>query len=434
MQEPISGKNQTSEVESVEKVFLVFINEDETDDKYVEDELESLVQTAGGEVVGYDRQRRKGHPEVATFLGKGKVEEITPMIQDCGADLAIIDGELSAIQQRNLGTAWKVRVIDRTQLILDIFSQRAHTREGKLQVSLARLTYMMPRLMSVYTKFEQQQGGIGIRGGAGETKLEADRRVTRERIALLKDELEEVKKQRLAQRVERRKLPYPVGSLVGYTSAGKSTLLNILTGSDVYADPKLFATLDPTIRKFDFPDGFGVMLADTVGFIRKLPHSLVAAFRATLEEVTEADFLLHVIDVSHPEYELQRDAVLEVLDELGVKKKPIINVYNKCDLVVDQYELRRMVASEERAVYISAKTGEGLPELVATMERLTRELLNHVELLLPYGESGLLALAYDRGRVYSADYEEAGIAVVADVTADLAGRMRQVAIQAGEQA
>lgn len=434
MQEPLTGKGQAHNVEFVEKVFLVFINEDEADDKYVEDELEALVSTAGAEVVGYDRQRRKGHPEVATYLGKGKVEEITPMLQDCGADLVIIDGELSAIQQRNLGNTWKVRVIDRTQLILDIFSQRAHTSEGKLQVQLAKLTYMKPRLMSVYTKFEQQQGGIGVRGGSGETKLEADRRVVRERIAVLKDELEDVKKQRLAQRTERRKLPFPFGALVGYTSAGKSTLLNTLSGSDIYADPKLFATLDPTIRKVDFPDGFGVMMADTVGFIRKLPHSLVAAFRATLEEVTEADFLLHIIDVSHPEYELQRDAVMEVLDELGVKRKPIINVYNKSDLVEDQYKLRHMVASEERAVYISAKSGEGIPELIEMIERLTREILNHVEVLLPYSESSLLALAYDRGRVYSADYVEAGIAVVADVTPDLAGRMRHVAINAGDPA
>jgi GTP-binding protein HflX len=255
-----------------------------------------------------------------------------------------------------------VPVVDRTQLILDIFAQRARTREGKLQVELAQLTYMLPRITAVYTKFERQRGGIGMRG-PGEQKLEADRRRIRRRISLLKDELEEVRKQRRVARANRERTRFPTAALVGYTSAGKSTLLNALAGADVYTDPKLFATLDPTTRRVDLPEGRPVLVTDTVGFLRKLPHHLVAAFRATLEETVEATLLLHVVDASHPQMEAQMGAVLEVLGDLGIADKPIITVLNKSDQVRDTYRLRELVANHPDTVYISALTGDGLSHL-----------------------------------------------------------------------
>ncbi|MFY7952060.1 MAG: GTPase HflX, partial [Armatimonadaceae bacterium] len=261
------------------------------------DELAELAATAGAGEIGRLGQKRRS-PDPATLIGQGKIDELLGVVADVAPTVVIFDDELSPTQQRNLGEALKVRVIDRTQLILDIFAQRARTREGKLQVELAQLSYLLPRLGSLYTKFERQQGGIGVRGGGGETKLELDRRKVRERIAELERELEDVKRKRRMQRAGRRELPFPTAALVGYTSAGKSTLLNLLTGSDVLADRMLFSTLDPTTRRVVLPDGRGILLTDTVGFIRNLPHHLVAAFRATLEEVVDADFLIHVIDAS----------------------------------------------------------------------------------------------------------------------------------------
>lgn len=336
------------------------------------EELRELVMTAGGEPAGVLTQRREG-PSPVSYLGKGKVEELSQRVRLEKMDLVVVDDDLSGIQHRNLEAQLEVPVVDRTQLILDIFAQRARTKEGKLQVELAQLTYMLPRITSVYTKFERQRGGIGMRG-PGETKLEADRRRIRRRISTLKDELDEVRKQRKVARANRDRTRFPTAALVGYTSAGKSTLLNRLTGADVFTDPKLFATLDPTTRRVELPGGQAVLLTDTVGFIRKLPHHLVAAFRATLEETVEATLLLHVVDASHPHMEAQMAAVLEVLEELGIDRKPILTVLNKTDLVADTYHLREMVAEHPDTVYISALTGDGIPQLLDKIaEVLERE-------------------------------------------------------------
>jgi GTP-binding protein HflX len=350
-------------------------------------------------------------------------------VLDTRADFVIVDTELSPTQQRNLQDVAKIRVIDRTQLILDIFAQRAHTREGKLQVELAQLSYLLPRLMNLYTKFERQQGGIGVRGGAGETKLETDRRKVRERIADLQEELAEVRSQRMQQRQLRRKLPFPTAAIVGYTSAGKSTLLNLLSGADVYADPKLFATLDPTTRRVVLPDGWAILLTDTVGFIRNLPHDLVAAFRATLEEVNEADFLLHVVDASHPQHEIQQAAVMDVLDELGAGGKPMITVFNKADRVAEPHVLSELVVNTPNSCSISATKRIGIPDLMDRVVATVRDLLVPVDLRIPYDRSDLVAQCYEYGRVHKADYQEDSIHVEADVTRDMAGRLAQFRVR-----
>lgn len=412
------------EVNATERALVVCVESDETAEGYALEELRSLAETAGAEVVGEVHQHRS-QPDPAYYIGRGKAEEIAADVRDSRADFVVVDTELSPTQQRNLQDTLETRVIDRTQLILDIFSQRAHTKEGKLQVELAQKTYLLPRLMNLYTKFERQQGGIGVRGGAGETKLETDRRKVRARISDLEEELAEVQSQRHQQRSLRRKLPFPLASLVGYTSAGKSTLMNTLSGADVYADPKLFATLDPTTRRVVLPDGWAILLTDTVGFIRNLPHDLVAAFRATLEEVNEADFLIHVVDASHPQANLQSDAVQEVLDELGAGGKPTVTVFNKSDLVQDQYELRKMVTETPNSCYISARKPEGIPALIERIVATLRSLLVPVTMQIPYDRSELVAQCYEYGRVTRVDYRSDGIYVEADITRDLAGRLAE---------
>lgn len=415
-------------IDSVERAFLVCVETDENAEPYAIEELTSLVRTAGGVVVGELHQHRPT-PDPAYYIGRGKSEELEAGVRDTLADFVVVDCELTPTQQRNLQEIVQCRVVDRTQLILDIFAQRAHTREGKLQTELAQLTYLLPRLMNLYTKFERQQGGIGVRGGAGETKLETDRRKVRDRIGALHEELAEVQSQRQQQRNLRRRLPFPTAALVGYTSSGKSTLLNLLSGSDVYADPKLFATLDPTTRRVILPDGWAILLTDTVGFIRNLPHDLVAAFRATLEEVCEADFLIHVVDASAPQRELQMAAVMTTLEELGAAEKPIITVLNKSDRVSDHYLLREMVANDPNSCYISARTAEGVPSLMDHIVRVIKSLLVPVTLHIPYSHSNLLAQCYEYGRVIHADYREDSIHVRAEITRDLAGRLEEYRVK-----
>lgn len=411
-----------------ERAVLVSVEPDEILRPYAVEELTALTETAGGEVVGQFFQRRD-RPDPAYYIGPGKTEELYAGVLDNTANLVIVDSELSPVQARNLEEAVKCRVIDRTQLILDIFAQRAHTREGKLQVTLAQLTYLLPRLSSLYTKFERQQGGIGVRGGAGETKLETDRRKVRETISDLEAQLGEIRITRQQQRAHRRRLPYPTAALVGYTSAGKSTLLNTLSGSEIYADPKLFATLDPTTRRVTMPDGWAILLTDTVGFIRNLPTHLIAAFRATLEETVEADFLIHVVDASHPHRETQQQAVLDVLDELGAGGKPMITVFNKTDIVQDQYALRAMVAATPGSAAISAVTSEGIQDLQDRIVSTVGGLLVDIDVRLPYERSDLVAQCYALGRVQKADYRDDGIYVQAQTTHDLAGRMSQYALK-----
>jgi len=392
------------------------------------DELAELAATAGVQVAGKIGQRRR-QIDPAFLIGHGKADELTAEVHEANATLVIFDDNLSPTQQRNLGETLKARVIDRTQLILDIFAQRARTREGKLQVELAQLTYLLPRLGLLYTKFERQQGGIGVRGGAGETKLETDRRKVRERIGELERELGEVVKQREQQRASRRKLPFPTAALVGYTSAGKSTLLNTLSGSDILADRMLFSTLDPTTRRVVLPDGWGILLTDTVGFIRNLPSDLVAAFRATLEEVTGADFLIHVVDASAPEADRHRDVVQQTLGELGAADKPVVTIFNKADRVEDQYTLRQLVATVPNSVYISASKAEGIPHLMDRLSATVKTLVADLELAIPYSRSDLVAICYEYGKVGSIEYREDAIHVRAEVARSLAGRLSEFEVK-----
>lgn len=404
-----------------EQAFLVFVNVDASEDDVCEAELEGLVEAAQGEVVGSLRQR-VDRPYKATFIGKGKVEELKAAAAEAGADVVIFDTELSGVQIKNLEEETGLRVIDRTALVLDIFARRAKTREGQLQVEFAQLSYRLPRLMSVYTKFERQRGGIGMRG-PGEMKLEADRRMVRDRLAALRQEIEGVKQHRAVQRRNRRQQPHPHVSLVGYTSAGKSTLMNLLSGTDLLADAMPFATLDPTTRKVDLPDGYQIFLTDTVGFIRNLPTFLVAAFRATLEEVTEADLLLHIVDVGDDAWDLRRDAVLETLEALGAAEIPIVTVFNKIDLLDDPTEARRLVAEWPNSVAVSSTTGEGVPDLVATIGRMLKERFGFVRLLIPHERADLVQLCYALGTVRGVSYAEEGVWMEAELTAQARARL-----------
>lgn len=412
-------------LEPIERAVLVYVNEDEAEDRVVEDELEGLCEAARVEPIASIRQRLE-KPWKATFVGSGKVGEIAALAAEVEADLVLIDGEVSGVQQRNLQEQIGRKIVDRTQLILDIFARRAKTREGMLQVELAQLTYMMPKLMSVYTKFERQKGGIGMRG-PGETKLETDRRMVRDRVARLEDEIDEVKRIRSQQRASRRKHPFPFASIVGYTSAGKSTLMNRLAGTELLADAMPFATLDPTTRKIDLADGYALFLTDTVGFIRNLPTHLVAAFQSTLEEATFADFVLHVVDVSHEAWEVQRDAVMETMKILDAEDKPMITVFNKIDALSDPSEARRLVAEFPNSVAISASTGAGFDDLQAAILRQIKDLLGAVQLLLPYDQQNLLQECYDYGRVRTVEYRENGIYIEAELVVELREKLKQYA-------
>lgn len=398
---------------------LVYVNEDDSDDPHVEAELEGLCEAAGVEPVASIRQRLD-RPYRGTYLGSGKVEEVALLAAETGADVVLMDCEITGIQQRNLEDAFRKRVVDRTQLILDIFARRARTKEGMLQVELAQLSYMMPKLMAQYTKFERQKGGIGMRG-PGETKLETDRRMVRDRIARLTEEIEEVKRHRDQQRASRRKHPFPFASIAGYTSAGKSTLMNRLAGTELLADAMPFATLDPTTRKVDLPEGYALFLTDTVGFIRNLPTNLVAAFRSTLEEVVYADFLILLIDASHPAWELQHGAVLDTLEALGAQDKPTILAFNKVDLLDEEAraELIKMMELWPNSVAISAVTGAGMGDLQRAILAQVQSLLGRLEALVPYSESQLIQECYDFGRVLKVDYRDDGIYVEAELVTEM---------------
>jgi GTP-binding protein HflX len=421
------SKAMESNLPPTETAVLVYVNEDEAEDRFVEEELEGLCEAAGVEPVASARQRLD-RPYKATYLGSGKAEEVAMLVKEVDADVALVDGELTGTQHRNLEEVIGKKVVDRTQLILDIFARRAHTREGMLQVELAQLTTMLPKLMSVYTKFERQRGGIGMRG-PGETKLESDRRLVKDRIARLSEEIEDVKRIRGQQRASRRKHPFPFASIVGYTSAGKSTLMNRMAGTDLLADAMPFATLDPTTRKVDLPDGYSLFLTDTVGFIRNLPTNLVAAFRSTLEEVTFSDFVLHVVDVSNPAWEVQRDAVMETLTELKAEDKPMVTVFNKIDLVNDSALMRHLVAQWPNSVAISAATGLGMDDLMQALVRQVRELLAFVRALVPYSESALIQDCYDYGRVLKVDYREEGIFLEAELVAEMRQKLSRFSLE-----
>ena len=378
------------------------------------EELVRLCETAGAQVVAEVIQRRRA-PDSAYYIGKGKAQELAGLVEEKEANLVVVDEELSPSQTRNLEEVLDIRVIDRTALILDIFARRARTREGKLQVELAQLNYLLPRLTGRGKVLSRLAGGIGTRG-PGETKLEVDRRVIRKRITDLKKEIESIKKQRALQRRARQKVPYPVVALVGYTNAGKSTLLNALTDSYVFTEDKLFATLDPTTRKIVLPGNQTILLTDTVGFIQKLPPHLVAAFRATLEEVQEADLLLHVVDFSHPDMERQMTAVHEVLEDLEVSEKPIIFVFNKIDLINDPLTLKRLKINYPESVAISAQKGLNLEVLLEKIAMMLKEDWRKVIFSIPFEDSRSLALVHDKGHVLEITPEDNCFLVEAQMT------------------
>lgn len=383
------------------------------------EELKQLADTAGAVVVAKFIQKRP-KPDPAFFIGKGKVQELALYVQQENIDLCIFDDELSPAQQRNIEQAMGIRVLDRTALILDIFAQRAHTNEGKLQVELAQLQYTLPRIMGKGLSLSRLGGGIGTRG-PGETKLEVDRRRIRDRIAYLKECISKVKSVRTLHRAGRSKASVPTVSLVGYTNAGKSTLLNTLTNSDIYAKDQLFATLDPTMRQLNLPDKQQVILTDTVGFIQRLPHQLVAAFQSTLEEVIESDILLHVIDVSHELYKEQSKAVYQVLNEIGVKDKTIITVYNKVDKLSDAAGLIHRLEQEENSICISAKSGLNTDKLLELIgENLNMKAVEAV-FIIPYSDSDKAARLHNIGTVLEQEYLAEGTRLKVRLTAEAIG-------------
>jgi len=369
------------------------------------EELALLADTAGAEAVSTVVQQRS-RLDPATLVGKGKLSELRAEVAAAGADLVIFDNELSPAQERNLSRALQVRVLDRTALILDIFALHAHTREGKLQVELAQHRYRLPRLRGRGVELSRLGGGIGTRG-PGETKLEVDQRRIRRRIAVLRQEMESLARSRRTKRRRRVRHHLPVVALVGYTNAGKSALMNALTGSDATVEDRLFATLDPTTRRLDLPQGRSVLVSDTVGFVRNLPHQLVEAFRSTLEEAAEADLLLHVVDLAGPEPDRRMTVVRGVLGEIGAEGVPEVVVGNKAD-IADAAAVNRFRALRPDAVVVSAKTGAGLEALVQRLGVDAFRSSVEVELTVPFSQGHLLGVIRSSGDVVSEEYTEAG--------------------------
>ena len=413
----VGAPNSTQEEQ--ERAFLVGLDSEES-----LGELARLAETAGAVVVGMMLQK-KTRPDTATYIGSGKADELSLAVQAREADVVIFDDELTGVQTRNLEEILRgAKVIDRTTLILDIFAQRAQSREGRLQVELAQMAYQLPRLLGHGVAMSRLGGGIGTRG-PGETRLEMDRRRIRRRMSDLRQEINELSSQRSLRRAKRQKNKVPVVALVGYTNAGKSTLLNTLSGADVLAEDKLFATLDPVVRTVKMPAGGEFLLVDTVGFISKLPHALVDAFRSTLEEALLADVLLIVSDGASADMLHQHDVVLEVLASLGAADKPKIDVLNKADLPnVDSTKLLGAVA-------ISAKTGEGIDELLERIRLELRGVSRPMRVVIPYAQGGLLAKIHEDGQVLSEEYTADGIEVCAMADEQLYGRLTA---QLGEQA
>ena len=402
--------------EQEERVILVAVSTDDNDDTiHSVEELSELVSTAGAVTVGTVIQNRESiHP--GTYVGKGKIEEIREMIWEREATGVVCDDELSPAQLRNLEDALQTKVMDRTMVILDIFASRARTREGKIQVELAQLRYRAARLVGLRNSLSRLGGGIGTRG-PGEKKLEIDRRLIHDRISVLKAELEDVKRHREVQRKQREGSGTLTLAIVGYTNAGKSTLLNRLTQAGILAEDKLFATLDPTTRALTLPGGEKVLLTDTVGFIRKLPHHLIDAFKSTLEEAKYSDVILHVVDCSNPQMDMQMHVVYETLRQLEVQGKEIVTVFNKIDRMDADVTCRDPKA--DYRVKISAKTGEGVDELLETIEKILRGRRIYLEKIFPYAEAGKIQKIRAKGQLLSEEYTDEGIHVKAYVPAEL---------------
>jgi GTP-binding protein HflX len=410
-------------IQPKERAFLVGVDLRQEDDLLsINDSLEELAllaETAGLDVVGQITQRLNS-PNPKTFIGLGKVEEVKALVEEVQADIVVFDEELSGRHLRELEKIFgdRIRIIDRTALILDIFALHANTREGALQVELAQYEYRLTRLTRAWTHLARQAGGGGGRSGSaggvglrgpGETQLEVDRRDIRRRIGNLKNQLEKVRIHRNQHRSRRKRSNIPIVALVGYTNAGKSTLLNCLSGADIYVADQLFATLDPTTRRVEFPGGRIALFTDTVGFIQKLPTALIAAFRATLEEIAEADLLLHVVDVTHINAQAQAKAVYQTLEEIEADHIPVLIALNKIDLLNDTDGARKSLESFPNAVAISAQTGEGIGDLLNAVKGILFENYINVSLFLPYSEGGLISLFHEQGRVEMIEHGEGGI-------------------------
>jgi GTP-binding protein HflX len=387
------------------------------------DELAELAHTAGAEVVGTVIQKLD-QPTAPYYIGRGKAEHVREKCRENAATSIIFDDELSPAQGRNLEKLTSRKILDRTQLILDIFAQRARSREGRLQIELAQLQYLLPRLTRLWHHLSRQSGGIGTRG-PGETQLEVDRRRVQERIARLDRELAEVRKHRAIQRDGRRRHRWPVAAVVGYTNAGKSTLLNRLTGAHLLAEDKLFATLDPTTRQLTLPNKQKILLTDTVGFIRKLPHTLIESFKATLEEVVEADLLLHVVDVSHPQFREQMNAVDAVVRDLNAHGKQTVVVFNKVDAVPDQEWLANQLRNVPGSVAISAREGTGIDDLLQELETRLSAWRLRATYRIPATASALVAELHRVGHVLSVQYDGGDTIIQAHVPPELKGRLAE---------
>lgn len=393
---------------------------DENADEETLAELAALVETAGAETVAMTLQTRPA-PDARTFIGEGKAQEVKELAEANEADLIIFDNELSPSQMRVLEEMTDKTVLDRSALILDIFAQRARTGEGKLQVELAQYQYILPRLAGLGHAMSRLGGGIGTRG-PGESKLESDRRHIRRRIDKLREDLEQVRQVRAVQRRQRKKTELPLVAIVGYTNAGKSTLLNLLTDAGIEANDRLFDTLDPTTRKKRISDTQEILLSDTVGFIRKLPHHLVSAFKATLEELAYADLLLHVVDVSDPNWEIHAATVDKVIEQLGAQEIPRVMVYNKAD------KCDELPAARD-GVLFSAKTGEGTEALLAAIERALGRGKHEMHLCIPYSDGAALDVLHREGQVKSIEYGESGTLVTVIVDDKLCGQMQKYRVE-----
>ncbi|MBP3311752.1 MAG: GTPase HflX [Butyricicoccus sp.] len=415
-----------TEEKKIEKAVLVGLSchsfgPDEDSDERTMAELAALLETAGGECVGMTLQNRPA-PDARTFIGEGKAEEVKMLAEMNDADLIVFDNELSPSQMSNLEELTGKTILDRSALILDIFAQRARTGEGKLQVELAQYQYILPRLAGLGKSMSRLGGGIGTRG-PGESKLESDRRHIRRRIDKLREDLEQVRQVRAVQRRQRKKTEMPMVAIVGYTNAGISTLLNLLTGAGIEANDRLFDTLDPTTRKKRISDTQEILLSDTVGFIRKLPHHLVSAFKATLEELSYADLLLHVVDVSDPDWEIHAQTVDKVIAQLGAQEIPRIVVYNK----VDRCDILPYTTAD--SVLLSAKTGQGEAELLAAIEKALGRGKHQMRLLIPYSDGAALDMLHREAQVLSVEYVGEGTLVEAIMDDKTCGRMQKYATE-----
>jgi GTP-binding protein HflX len=425
--------HSTEPASSQEKTLLVGLEHsgrDRWDQSESLAELKELVKTAGGSVAETVVQKLET-PTAPFYIGKGKAEELARLCGKNNIHSVVFNDELTPAQSRNLEEIFKRKVIDRTQLILDIFAQRAKSKEGKLQIELAQLQYLLPRLTGMWTHLSRQSGGIGTRG-PGETQLEVDRRRVMEKINRLERELEEVRRQRDVQRQGRLRQHWPIAALVGYTNAGKSTLLNLLTASEAYTADQLFATLDPTTRQFTLPNKQKVLLTDTVGFLQDLPHHLIESFKSTLEEVTQADVLFHVVDLSHPRFREQMRAVDAVLEELQASGKQTILIFNKVDAVANPALVQNVLEHYPGSVAISAKNKIGIDQLLAEIQHQVRGWRLRVKLLFPNHMTALIAELHSAGRVLEIKYEGDFVSITAHIPPQLQGKLKEYITESGD--